>query len=309
MKLIFHNSLATNTRASYNSGIKQFIHFCLHYRQFTSHNSILPASEDTLLLFATFLSQHVTPATTKVYLCAVRHLHIESGLPSPTEHLHRLPYLLRGIKRLYSQERRVRLPITPSILLSFCTRLNFQWHDHIMLWTAMLVAFFAFLRSAELIALTVSDLSTCNSTTHSLPTYILSIRASKSDPFRQGCQVRLSPSGHPTLCPAKALTNYLRITHLSHSSPLFVWSSGNPLCRATLTNCIKWLAASTGINEHLYSLHSFRIGAATTASAAGLPDSLIKTMGRWSSDAYQSYIRTPLSLLDSVAPAMANHNS
>ncbi len=217
MKLIFHNSLARNTRASYNSGIKAFIHYCLHYRQFTSHNSILPASEDILLLFATFLSQRVTPATIKVYLCAVRNLHIESGLPSPMEHLHRLPYLLRGIKRLYSQERRVRFPITPSILLSSWSRLNFQWHDHIMLWTAMLVAFFAFLRSAELIALTVSDLSTCNSTTHSLPTYILSIRASKSDPFRQGCHVRLSPSGHLTLCPSKS-SHQLFI----HSSPFAV---------------------------------------------------------------------------------------
>ena len=222
--------------------------------------------------------------------------------------LHRLPYLLRGIKRLYSQERRVRLPITPSIFLSFRTLLNLQWHDHIMLWTAMLVAFFAFLRSAELIALTTSDLSMCTSSPlSSLPTYILSIRISKTDPFRQVCQVRLAPSGHPILCPAKILTDYLRIAHLSPCSSLFAWSSGNPLCRATLTNGIKWLAAATGINERLYSSHSFRIGAATTASAAGLPDSLIKTMGRWSSDAYQTYIRTPLPLLDSVASTMANY--
>ena len=131
---------------------------------------------------------------------------------------------------------------------------------------------FAFLCSAELIALTVSDLSTCNSSTHSLPTYILSIRASKSDPFQQGCQIQLPPSGHPTLCPAKALTDYLHRAHFLQSSPLFVLSSGNPLCRTTLTNCIKWLAASTGINERLYSSHSFHMGAATTASAAGLPD-------------------------------------
>ena len=172
----------------------------------------------------------------------------------------------------------------------------------------MLVAFFAFLRSAELIALTISDLSMCTpSPPSSLPTYILSIRTSKTDPFRQGCQVRLAPSGHPILCPAKALTDYLRIAHLSPCSSLFAWSSGNPLCRATLTNGIKWLAAATGINERLYSSHSFRIGAATTASAAGLPDSLIKTMGRWSSDAYQTYIRTPLPLLDSVASTMANY--
>ena len=42
-----------------------------------------------------------------------------------------------------------------------------------------------------------------------------------------------------------------------------------------------------------YASHSFRIGAATTAAAAGL-----KSLGRWSSNAYLSYIhcqpsRTP----------------
>ena len=57
MKFILHNSLATNTRASYNSGIKVLIQFCLHYHQFPAHHSILPASEDTLLLFAMFLSR------------------------------------------------------------------------------------------------------------------------------------------------------------------------------------------------------------------------------------------------------------
>ena len=36
-------------------------------------------------------------------------------------------------------------------------------------------------------------------------------------------------------------------------------------------------------------------GGATTAAARGVPDHLIKTLGRWSSDAYQIYIRTPVS--------------
>ena len=52
--------------------------------------------------------------------------------------------------------------------------------------------------------------------------------------------------------------------------------------------------------------HSFRIAAASVAAAAGLPDSLIKVMGHWSSDCYQLYIRTPLSTIESVAPRMAN---
>ena len=38
---------------------------------------------------------------------------------------------------------------------------------------------------------------------------------------------------------------------------------------------------------------SFQIGAATTAAAYGIPVDVIKTLGRWKSQAYHLYIRIP----------------
>ena len=47
--------------------------------------------------------------------------------------------------------------------------------------------------------------------------------------------------------------------------------------------------------------HSFRIGAATTAAQAGVPDSMIKMYGPWQSDAYLRYLQVPTSTLAEMA--------
>ena len=50
----------------------------------------------------------------------------------------------------------------------------------------------------------------------------------------------------------------------------------------------------------------FRIGAITTTAAAGLPASLIKTLGRWKSNAYESYVQFPPSSLLAVPSILAH---
>ena len=64
-----------------------------------------------------------------------------------------------------------------------------------------------------------------------------------------------------------------------------------------------------GYDQHSYASHSFQIGAATTAAAAGLPAWLIKAMGRWSSDAYQTYIQCPASTLQAIPRVLSRTNA
>ena len=203
--------------------------------------------------------------------------------------------LLRGIKRIHADSR---LSITPNLLRSFLHFLDFRYPDHITLWAAMLVVFFGFLQSNELLALQHNDLQ------RTPEGYLLLIRSSKTDPFCSGAMVSLTPSGDDGLC-AMAALHLLRAKTSFNAGPLFRFLSGAALTRHKLNHLIQELAACSGVPPGCYSSHSFRIGAASTAAATGIPDWKIQALGRWSSDCYKCYIRLPNAETNTVAAAMA----
>jgi hypothetical protein len=120
--LLYQHSLVPNTRAAYKSGTNSFIEFCLLYRRFTPLHSILPATEETLVLFASYLSLKVTSETISLFVSGTEYhtiMHTEAEFSDLFKNLTLLPKLVQGIKQLYSQERCPRLPITPQILMCF----------------------------------------------------------------------------------------------------------------------------------------------------------------------------------------------
>jgi hypothetical protein len=127
----------------------------------------------------------------------------------------------------------------------------------------------------------------------------LLLRQSKTDPTGEGVEIYLGRSGS-IVCPVEALLAYLAVRPPG-GTHLFVWEDGRPLTRANLVFHLKQALGSMGFDMARYSGHSFRIGAATSAAAAGVPDHLIKILGRWQSDAYQLYVRTPRDTLVGIA--------
>jgi hypothetical protein len=259
-----------------------------------------PASEWHLMLFATWLyyNNGLAPSSITTYIAAVRSLHIDLGAVDPTRGASRLARLLRGIRRARASPRPLRLPITNNVMHLLCTALSSPSFDHVMFWAACCTAFFGFLRVSELTCpgpfipsrhLALEDLQFV-STGH----FRLRLKSSKTDPFGEGCTVLLGPSGG-TVCPVKALLRYLAIRG-SLPGPLFICNNGSPLKPTVVNSWLRSILHSAGLAGN-YSSHSFRIGAATSAAVSGMPDHLIKTLGRWSSDAYLRYIRTPPEVL------------
>jgi hypothetical protein len=74
--------------------------------------------------------------------------------------------------------------------------------------------------------------------------------------------------------------------------PLFrIAATVEPLRTDAVRATVRKLMQSIGENPEQFGTHSLRIGGATALFAAGADETVIRTMGRWSSDIHQLYVR------------------
>ena len=135
---------------------------------------------------------------------------------------------------------------------------------------------------------------------HQNPTYLqVTLKASKTDPFRQGVTLYIGAT-QSNVCPVAAVLSFM-VARGNTPGPLFSEEDGKYLTRVKFVTEVRSALWRAGYPAEKYAGHSFRIGAATAAGKCGIQDSLIKTLGRWESSAYTSYIRTPPETLYKVS--------
>ena len=311
-------SLAPSTIRTYNSGKNRYVKFCVE-----RETAPLPLTEKNLCEYVAYLAQgDVKRQSIKCYLSAARHLQVMSGQGDPfREKMPLLEYVLRGIKSEQAKKsptsQRVRLPITPEVLL----RMRHVWErnsrepDNIMLWAACTTCFFGFLRSGEITVpsqhefdpgahLCAGDVTLDSRSAPQIAQ--LNIKASKTDPFRHGVSIFLGKTGN-RLCPVTALAAYLAIRG-NQPGPFFQFRDGRPLSRERFVVKVREALTEAGLEASKFAGHSFRIGAATTAAARGVEDSLIKTLGRWESSAYLLYVRIPRERLAGLSTVLSKQD-
>ena len=115
------------------------------------------------------------------------------------------------------------------------------------------------------------------------------------------CKYKHSTNGRPfvidifqedSCCPVKAVLAFISVRGTT-SGPMFCWPGGAPIKRSIFVEQLNRALRFCNLDPTLYKAHSFRIGAATWAAAKGLSDAQIHQLGRWKSNAFLSYIRTP----------------
>ena len=286
-------SINRSARTVYEAGFRAFYRFSSMYPSgYLSHTH--PAiSEDILIYFVAHCvsSLHLKYSTIKTYLAGNRFAYIKAGFQDPCCFPNGQPFLslqaiLKAVKKSQDNIVKPRLPITSSILSQICRSLRSGFlgaYEDLVLQTAFCLAFFGFLRCGEFTSKSnafdpLTDLS------------IQDIHLNRWDNY---FTLRLKVS-------------WMAMAAQPHE-PLFTTLAGTPLTRAFVIDKLKILLSKLGYNPALYSGHSFQIGAATTAAAANIPDHMIRTLDRWTSDCYCRYIRTSHESLQQAQQAMCEH--
>ena len=191
-----------------------------------------------------------------------------------------------------------RKPITSDILRKILLankEIAGNTYTHALYQCVFLLAFHACLRAGEIVV------SASNKHTLKLAninnrgdSHLLTMDSFKHS--KKPVTLALRPQLNSRFCPVSAMNHYLRLR--SSSSPfLFVDEAGTPIVRGLLLKHLRLCLSYAGIDAVGYNVHSFRCGRATQLFLERYDSETIKSVGRWSSDAFQAYIRSELTEL------------
>ena len=240
-------------------------------------------------------------STICTYVTAVGFVNQLSGHPNPVDSFI-VKKMLASVKRGTSRDDQ-RLPVTPFILSKIIHALQHTADSHYqksMLAAMFLLAFHAFLRIGEICqnrensnVLQLQDIQFLQNVQKQLSHLEITFRSFKSNYNIRPVILSLRANSQDAeACPVHSLYQFIQLRGTC-SGPLFCFPPNLPVTCAHFCSCFNQALAWPGLPTSRFKSHSFRIGAASTAAAQGVPDEGIQHMGRWKSMAFKRYIRLP----------------
>ncbi len=307
-RLLFERAVALGqahtlqTRSSYSTALRSYLSFC-------DRQSIpIDPTPDTLSLFVAYEGQHIDPRSVKAYLSGVCS-ELEPFFPDVRKaRASRLVCdTLKGSMRLYSKPMRRKAPLTCDDLSRLVADLaSPPSHDDSLFLALLLTGFHALMRLGDLVwpdhihHRTFSTVSRRLSVHVTQDQYSFTLRTHKSDAFFEGDTI-LVRNRHPSPDPWVAFTTYLSSRdHLFPCrSELWLLADGSiPLRSWFIRRLLQVFPPSANVSGH-----SMRAGGTTALALAGVPGDTIRLIGRWSSAAWQIYVRKHPALLHALLAA------
>jgi hypothetical protein len=257
-------------------------------------------SEGVLKLYVSFLALSAQYGSVRNYLKGLQRFLKARSWTGHMSDFWSLQQVLAGLRRRAAEVVR-KLPITPFILGQIFAVLAQDSDMEVMMFTAMLVAFGAFLRKANVCAASESISHVQRALLRrdvvlDLKNYCLhvTLRFRKNAQYGEAAHkvVVAGCRGH-MLDPVAWWCSYTQRVPAAESDAAFGYMEQGkyvPLTHSVFVRWVKLLISRAGLDAAGYSGHSFRRGAATFSFLVGLPEFLIKEMGAWRSQVYQVYL-------------------
>ena len=207
--------------------------------------------------------------------------------------------MLLGSKRV-SMTHDLRLPITRKIIraiLRNISRLFSSVFEQTLFCAMYSLAFHALLRVGEFTVTEASahvilfealifqirghSILSCNI---NLPHYKHSLKPAT---------LNIPRSNVSAICPVEHLIQYCRLRG-TKDGPLFLNEHGSAISSRRFSRALRISIQDLGLQPHLYTPHSFRIGGALFAQQCNYSESRIQALGRWKSSAFRKYLCTPI---------------
>ncbi|KAJ7070079.1 hypothetical protein C8F01DRAFT_977639 [Mycena amicta] len=295
---------ADDTLETYGSGLLVFHCFC--DSRLIPEDERAPATDDVVAAFLATAAGHYARKTLSTYFAGVRAWHV----------LHRVKWqqnknecdaLVRAATTLQpeSSSRKKRQPYTLSVIESILPHLNPTDPFDVAVIACLLVAFYSCARLGEL---TVKTLGNFNPSKHAKRADI----REEADP--NGCRVmvihipitKAARSGEDISFaaqtgasnPRAALQLHSQINNAPSSEHIFAYKHANgfrPLTKAAFIARIHKVFHTAKLDP--LQGHGIRIGATLFYLLRGIPFDVVKTMGRWKSDAFLLYLRKHAQIL------------
>ncbi|XP_070571119.1 uncharacterized protein [Ptychodera flava] len=298
VKSIQKAAFRPGTQKNLKTQLDTYLRFC-----YKMQRTPFPTCGETLSAFACFLSQTFKSSkSVRNYVSGICTWSKLLGHHSLNLYNIDLRLTLQGLDKSMIALPHPRQPILPQHLLSMHQLIDLNDSKDATIWACITIAFFTFLRKSNMVPLSTNKFSPLEHLTRGnfqfcsqglLVSTTWSKTRQKHD-FKHTIPLALRPNC--AVCPVLAYCNMLKLIPAPPSSPAFVLrhhGALRPLTQTQLTSRFQVLITKIGLNPLDYSFHSLRRGGATTASLAGVSDSLIRLQGDWRSMVYKDYIAVP----------------
>ena len=308
---VMSNAWADSTRESYSSGILVYHVYC--DVKGVPEELRAPASQSNITSFIVSLAGSYSGSTISNYIHGIRAWHVLHGLEWRLNSLE-LDAALKGAERLAppSSRRKKRQPYTPDFITKLREHLTLDDPFDAAVFACLTTCFYGAARVGEFVVPRLDSFSPSRHVTvanlrvdrdaQGLEVTVLHIPHTKAAPL-EGEDVFWSSHPGPT-DPYEALNNHRQVNCPSETDHLFAYKHKGQLRPLTKHAFIKRLAlAARQAGLEPLQGHGIRIGATLFYLLLGLPIEAMKVMGRWSSDAFLTYLRKHAQILTPLIQA------